>query len=383
MHNETVLSHIVRKQFSTEYENVATEALAFILHSNESARNGMMKLLRAVAPDIPDLQFRTQKTEGSQQTEDSIRPDMCGYNGSETYVYVENKFWASLTENQPISYLKQLANNSFPSILLVVVPDARREVMWRELSNRLRKEGILEIERDTTSGSIVRSVSTKITPNISPILALTSWSRLLSFLELEVADDPSARSDLLQLQALCEAADSDAFVPISSTQVSDQRTPAFILQLNTIVQEVVDLAVTKRVLNITGLLPRSNWERVGRYARIHEKGVGFWFGIHFRLWKKYGESPLWLVFSEGWSRAHEVQPLLEEWAVKEGVTTAFENNEFVVAIDIALGDDKDEVIRKIVGRLSKIADVLKVLPPRTKVLPPDASPDNVDTPSQI
>ncbi len=55
----TVLSHIVQKQFSREYENVATEALAFILHSNESARNGMMKLLRAVASDIPDLQFRT------------------------------------------------------------------------------------------------------------------------------------------------------------------------------------------------------------------------------------------------------------------------------------------------------------------------------------
>lgn len=52
---QTVFSYIIRKQFSTEYENVATEALAYILHSSESTQNGMMKLLRAVAPDIADL----------------------------------------------------------------------------------------------------------------------------------------------------------------------------------------------------------------------------------------------------------------------------------------------------------------------------------------
>ena len=371
---QTVFSYIIRKQFSTEYENVATEALAYILHSSESAQNGMMKLLRAVAPDIPDLQFRTQQTEGSLQTEDSIRPDMCGYHGSETHVFVENKFWAGLTENQPIFYLRQLAKFTHPTILLVVVPDARREVMWRELSIRLKKEGISATERDTTSGSIFRSITTEINPNISPILALTSWTRLLSFLALEVADDPSARSDLLQLQALCDAAESDAFLPLSSEQVSDQQMPAFILQLNTIVQDAVELAVTERVLNIAGLLPRSNWERIGRYARIYEKGVGFWFGIHFRLWKTHGETPLWLVFSEGWSRALEVQPLIERWAAKEGVTTAFENNEFVVAIDIALGEDKDRVVRSIVDRLNEIAQVLNELPPKTA--PETSEPNN-------
>jgi hypothetical protein len=168
-------------------------------------------------------------------------------------------------------------------------------------------------------------------------------------------------------------------MPVSSVQLSDQRTPAFILQLTTIVQASVELAVTKHVLNKKGLLPSSNWERIGRYARIYEKGVGFWFGIHFRLWKTHGETPLWMTFDEGWSRALDVKPLLERWGAKEGVTTAFENNEFAVAVDIALGEDKDEVIRSIVNRLSKIADVLKVLPPSTKVLPPNASPETGDT----
>ena len=60
--------------------------------------------------------------------------------------------------------------------------------------------GISAKKMGTTSGSIVYSVKTKI----GPYLALTSWTRLLSTLELEVADDLSARSDLLPLEiSLC------------------------------------------------------------------------------------------------------------------------------------------------------------------------------------
>ena len=67
---QTVFSHIVQKRLSQESENVATVALEFILNSSEAARNGMMKLLRGVIPQLPRLWFRTQ------QTEDNNRPDM-------------------------------------------------------------------------------------------------------------------------------------------------------------------------------------------------------------------------------------------------------------------------------------------------------------------
>ena len=119
----TVFSHIVQKQFSKQYENVATEALAFILDSNDSARNGMMRLLRSIAPDMPDLHFRTQETEGS------ARPDMRGDDDeNEPRVFIENKFWAGLTDNQPLTYLENLTEYPQPTILLVVVPDEREDV---------------------------------------------------------------------------------------------------------------------------------------------------------------------------------------------------------------------------------------------------------------
>jgi hypothetical protein len=290
---------------------------------------------------------------------------MAGYDETELRVYIENKFWAGLTENQPIYYLKELAERIQPSVLLIVVPAEREQTLWRDICRRLESAGIAVADRDTAAG-IVCSVTTAI----GPILALTSWTKLLSALELEVADDQSARSDLLQLRALCEAADSDAFIPISLTDVTDQHTPAFILQLGSIVQASVDLAVTEGVLNINRLMPQASWERIGRYARFsNEQGVGIWFGIHFSLWKTHGGTPLWLIFSQSeFSRAHEARPLIEPWAAKEGIFTTWQTDVFAVAVDIEIGEDKDRVLRAIVDRLKMIADVLSPLLPGTVIV---------------
>ncbi|MCX6690807.1 MAG: hypothetical protein NTW33_01835 [Methanoregula sp.] len=361
----TVFSHIVQKQFSKQYENVATEALAFILHSNDSARNGMIRLLRGIAPDMPDLHFRTQQTEGSTRPDstrpDSTRPDMRGDDDeNEPRVFIENKFWAGLTDNQPRTYLELLAEYPQTSILLVVVPNEREQTMWLELSRRLKDAGIgiSAKKMDTTSGSIVYSVKTKM----GPYLALTSWTRLISTLELEVADDPSARSDLLQLKALCEAADSDEFKPISAERVSDQRIPAFILQLTTIVQDSIDSAANEDILKLDGLRASVSSARIGRYVKFRgRRKIGaFWLGIHFSLWKLHGRTPFWLVSSKHqWGLPDVVWPLLKPWAAKEGVFAIFENDELVVAIDLAFGEDKDEVVRRVVDRLNEIAKVLK------------------------
>lgn len=211
---QTVFSHIVQKRLSQENENVATEALAFVLRSHEAAHNGMMKLLRGVDPHMPHLWFRTQQTDGNN------RPDMQGCDDDgQTHVFVENKFWAGLTENQPVSYLRILAECSRPTILLVVAPEDRKETLWRELNRRLADNKI------STTQDMVAGIFRIVTTSTGPILALTSWKALLDALEPEIADDKSASSDLLQLQALCVAADSKAFLPLSSTEVTDHVHP--------------------------------------------------------------------------------------------------------------------------------------------------------------
>src|SRR5687767_5081415 len=123
----TVFSHIVQRRLSQENENVATEALAFIVESSAPARAGLMKVLTGVAPGLPALRFRTQ------QTKENARPDMWGFDGGTPRVFIENKFWAGLTENQPVQYLRVLAHYPNPAVLLTVVPANRLETVRREL----------------------------------------------------------------------------------------------------------------------------------------------------------------------------------------------------------------------------------------------------------
>lgn len=354
----TVFSYIIQKRFSQVNEDVATDALAYVLESSDAARRGMTKFFRGIIPDLPPLRFKTQQTKGA------IRPDMWGFadTEAEARVFIENKFWAGLTDNQPISYLKQLAAYSQPTVLLVVAPAAREHTLWRELSRRLLDAGISATEHAAAAG-VARSVST----NLGPILALTSWTNVLSVLEHEAVDDPSARGDLVQLRALCDVADNDAFAPVSAVELSDQRMPAFILQLSSIVQAAVDLAVAENVLNTTKLMPQASWERIGRYMRIlGNQGAGGWLGIHFGLWKLHGSTPLWLLFSEGeFGRAQDVRRLIEPWAAKNRILTVTSDRDFAIALDIPVGEEKAGVIRSVVDGLKAIAEVLDALPPKT------------------
>ncbi|MBN1361614.1 MAG: hypothetical protein JW993_13530 [Sedimentisphaerales bacterium] len=351
----TVFSHIIQKRFSQVNEDVATDALAYVLESSEAARNGMTKLLRGISPDLPSLRFKVQQIEGT------IRPDMWGFADAEPRVFVENKFWAGLTDNQPVSYLKQLAAYPKSTVLLVVAPAAREHTLWRELSRRLLDAGISVSVRAAPAG-----VAYAVETQLGPILALTSWTNILSVLEHEAVDDPGARGDLVQLRALCDSVDADAFPPVTHGEMSDQRTPAFVLQLSSIVQSAVDLAVTEKAIFIGNLRPQASWDRIGRYARLSSEptgGAGAWFGVHFDLWKIHGTTPLWLVFSDGdFGRGQEVGPLIESWATQEGILTVSRGHDIAVALEIPVGEEKDGVIRSLVDDLKAVTTLLEALP---------------------
>ena len=142
----TVFSHIIQKRFSRMNEDVATDALAYVLESSDAARRGMTKLIRGITPDLPSLRFQAQQVEGA------IRPDLWGFADNEARVFIENKFWAGLTDNQPTSCLQQLAAHRQPTLLLVVAPAARERTLWRELLRRLDADGIPVTEREAAPG---------------------------------------------------------------------------------------------------------------------------------------------------------------------------------------------------------------------------------------
>ena len=312
-------------------------------------------MLRGIKPDLPDINFQTQ------QTEDDKRPDMWGLDGGRLCMLIENKFWAGFTENQPVEYIKMLASHNKEGILLMVVPAAREDSAWREMLKRL-KESAIEYEAQKPTADIPMLVKTEL----GPLLALTSWTKLLRSIDDELADEPQARNDLIQLRALCGTAESDAYVPISALESSNQRLPALIIQLNNITRKAVEICIVEGSINTKGLNVSCTTERIGRYIRYNsiesEIKLYAWIGVNFPLWLKHGVTPLWLCFhDQEWGNAQKIQCVIEPYLESEGIFTSLENNNFNISVKMPAGEDFDHTVRDIASQLKIIADKLKEL----------------------
>jgi len=111
MQSKTVLGHLVHRIGVHQQENLATEALGFILANSLAASRRIHKIC---LPDrfflSGDLRFETQRGG----LEDCI-PDMKCYDAQgRLRVTVENKFWAELTKNQPVTYLREFQDECPP-----------------------------------------------------------------------------------------------------------------------------------------------------------------------------------------------------------------------------------------------------------------------------
>ena len=348
---ETVFSHIIRKRLSRASEDVATDALAYILDRSEPARRAFNSLLAGISPELPSLRFRTQTAEGA------IRPDMWGDAETGTRAYIENKFWAGLTDNQPVAYLKSLGSGMQPAVLLVIAPSERATTLWRELQHRLSISDTTFTVLETPPGC-AHAAKTELGPTI----ALTSWRSVLEMLRHAASDEPGTLSDLAQLRALCHSEDLDAFLPLTKEQLSDQGLPAFLMQLSAVVNEAVAAAVAEGVADVGGLRPQSSLDRMGRYVKLlgpNGGSAGAWIGINLRLWKLHGETPLWMSFSDtDWGRARELRPVLAPGLGKAGITTVADAGEIAVGIRLPAGEERDAVIRAIVRQIKGVCGML-------------------------
>jgi hypothetical protein len=127
---KTLFAHLALG-FSRHPENLATEALGYMLQSSPTAARALEARLRSLASPIPsDLQWRTQ-VGGN----DDARPDLVGNDsGGVPRVIIEAKFWAGLTENQPTAYLKRLPPGG---VLCVMGPAKRHSLLVGELARRI------------------------------------------------------------------------------------------------------------------------------------------------------------------------------------------------------------------------------------------------------
>ena len=112
---------------------------------------------------------------------------------------VENKFWAGLTDAQPVGYLDTLPD-VVGSALVFIVPRKRVDTIWKELKRRCQED--LVLGNEDALGRI-RWVQVSRPPRETKTMLVTDWQNILDKLE-GAADGHEIQCDILQLRRLVE-----------------------------------------------------------------------------------------------------------------------------------------------------------------------------------
>ncbi|MCY3614151.1 MAG: PD-(D/E)XK nuclease family protein [Bacteroidetes bacterium] len=350
MHEKhTPLLAQISPMFSGRTEDVAVEALGYILNGSESARDALSEVLRIGGAEVGKIaEVETQVT-----IEDEARPDLAAYNedGSRC-VLIEAKFWAGLTKNQPITYLRHLLQEPKTSVLLFVAPHARYESLWAELKQRIVKSDFgISFKVERNHEALVSDLA-----GGESWMILTSWTSLLESMATKVsaAGDPKTAADIAQLRGLADKEDTTAFMPLRAEELGPDISRRF-MGLKTLVGHVTERLVASDIADQNGLTGSITAKRYIKYIRL--AGAGAAFGIDFDKWATVRDTPLWLTFYE-WKN---FKPLEEVWANLASFRRCdppelFKvGGETVMPIKLSLGVERDAVLDAIVERLTEIA----------------------------
>ena len=212
MQNETLFGHLAN-QFSHQPENLATESLNYLLNRSNNAKKVLIDLFTETKINLPvNINFQTQVFGDDHSIPDLIGTDIDGNN----VIIIESKFWAGLTEHQPITYLKRLMPEK-DGILVFIAPSLRFDTLWAELLRRCKINGI-DFQEPKQIGN--EFLSARLNEN--HVLALISWRLVLSKMitEFESASQNHLMNDAIQLKGLCDQMDRDTFLPLKSEELS-------------------------------------------------------------------------------------------------------------------------------------------------------------------
>jgi hypothetical protein len=345
----SLLAHLATK-FSDQNEVVATDALAFVLRHSPPAMKALAQLLGSVAGvSIPVARVSPQYVAG-----DESRPDLATFTeDSRLTAFLEAKFWAGLTDAQPVDYLRRL-DEQHGRALIFIVPEERVASISAHLEERARAAAVQLSPPSTVEG--VRSV--KATSGIR--LMVISWKRLLAVLTAGCvrAEDRHAVANLDQLSGLVARFEAEGFGPMSPTELTDLSVPRRVKALAELVQAVIAKGEADQLINLGGTRPTHDWTSAGRYLSLPHGNC--WLGIDHDAWARYQTTPLWLWFpANGWGRAVDVRHALQGWEVGSP-PRAYVNDDDSVSVPLFIrpAAERDEAVGELVRQLAGVDEAL-------------------------
>lgn len=355
----TLLGHLGLR-FHSHPENLATDALCFLLRTYSPAEAGLRSLLSSVDVPLPaGLRYITQDGQ------DGGRPDLIGRDdaGADPFL-LEAKFWAGLTEQQPLGYLDRLPAGG--GTLLVVAPGLRLSLIWRELQQRCTSAG-----RGWSPGS--GSNEFMIATVGHHRLCLVSWRRLLASIRasLDRAGAKQGVADVDQLDGLCARMDAEAFIPVSAEELSSglfRRVAEFGGMIDEISAELEPLVSRKRLKSVGGN------GYFGRYLWL--KGIGVLLSCDVWKWQAYRHTPLWLtLFGADWKNFEPARRALAALETETPPRMFMSHSGFpTVALLVPANAERDQVIASVVEQVRALAERLPASDLGRELPPPAVEP---------
>lgn len=339
--DQTLLAHLALK-LAHQPENIAVEALGHILSTSPAAVRALEDVLQTGGAEVGKI--ASVKTQASG--EGGTRPDLAGFDQhNKERVLIEAKFWAGLTDKQPVAYLKRLRQNQ-ASALLFVAPAKRFESLWNELHRRVKEAKIeLVLGHEETN---LRSA----TVGGERRLMLISWATLLDRMvsRASTAGESHTEYDIQQLRGLAEQMDEDAFLPLRPEELGPE-FPRRLKSLWRLVDDVIecleqrDLAEKKSQINNRG--------EYGRSLKLSRTGAEAWFGLDCNRWGAQN-TPLWLYLYSCEKPLSKIRDNLGQPSLQDPPEFIEGDNALVIPIYLPVGVEYDVVRNAVVERIGEI-----------------------------
>ncbi len=318
-----------------------------------AARRAFTRYLCQTGARLPDdLTFRTQ-----QGGDDDAIPDLVGFDtaGGQKAI-AEAKFWAGLTDAQPVGYLQRLRKQG-GSLLVFLAPSKRFATLWPELLRRCNANGITLRENPRVSDEILCA-----TTDDKRVLALVSWRSVLQHLHsaAETDREMTTVSDIGQLTGLCERMDEDAFWPLRSEELASVFGRR-IVQFCSLVDVVTDRAVQKGMASIKGFRATGGSGWYARYMTIRKFGALLAFDAD--LWSRWRETPIWLGIYDRkkphWVYSPTARERLSRLELEHPSRLLVDGEDLLVPIYLPTGAERGQVVDAALEQFVEIASLLR------------------------
>jgi hypothetical protein len=311
---ESLLSHIA-SNFISEYENVANSSITYLLNKYPASREVLKNILQI--DDVPSY-FVTELA-----TKSNGRPDVTGLdkNGNKQII-IEGKFWANLTDNQPVNYLKELPENGR---LLFLLPEKRKISLDVEIKKRL-------------NGNDKK-------------IYIFSWNEFLDLVEVENNKNHNQAliSDITQLKELCSKMDEEGMPPLSQSDL-DPMNGRIAYQFASLIDECKPILKEWEETDFKKLTASSSTGWNGFYFRAFDFGCQLYFSS-YKWFSTNTSTPIWLdIYDKDFKTSQKIYHFLNNFDSQNSYNEDYTS----YGIELQTGMDKTQIIKHIEAKIKEV-----------------------------